>query len=1106
MPVLLLLPFVAILYLYLDRLAIRAVERQLKRKPELPALLRLVAKKSVLDLMRDLTLVSLTVFSVAILVAFLTGLVIRISPQNAHQALGYLGPIAGTIREIKGWTWLGTAVLAAATALCAWIRYARAEKTLTARLAELYRDEISRLNEQRKRGEWEHLPPNEAMQELLRHLDMRGSSLTSEERDRLISDITRLDYERRMQFDWDELWNPKKAMESKPSGGPPRIVYALSGKIPLKTFKTGQRWLSLAAIGCWVFAAIGIGANAAVLPTVHQRFVTAWDIVVAQNGEPVGEENADDTPSPSLAGDASNPPVTPPDLDRVNRLARAFERAATESRSFWDNTRAAPEYRQREVREFILRSAEEVRNDTRPVAEAVHSTGPDLPAVQEQVGIAELAARERGPQTELGRIFRDHILSQTRNPERWTNWRGRMAGASEFLQYTGLDDSGEAVLGEVWGRALKQAEPSGYLAKELLKKVSKSVLETAYRQKVSAVEQALDGRISFEQAFARVREAAWRTPAMAWSSAIEMREWTSSLDGEQDTAEHLRDRPPYMRARSAAASADAESQRVAEDYAKTLSRWYGHDMYRAVGEDLVVYDDWLMPHADTAPPTLRTAFLERSVSPLEAAEIRASFSTARAFEKLRGFSRVGGIMIGRDPQATVSIVGFGWETNVSGTRLRLTKKDGSVISSRVFDPQLVRAALIYAADGRPVAVTIMNATHIGRRRILLHPALEQTAVGRDLIAADEWIFKKKDRSQIDAALHRTEQDAVLYEIAWLHRLIPYAKDAAPLWEEAKHAETQDARLAAALSRSADWSKKDRSPLAFSQKGFDTELVTWMQHCASEAIAGFGSCIETKARAEFEPLAGDKREAKWKQWTTAPPRAQSMSHIREQPFRLDTRLQFLAQRDREAPDEFEYLIQTTFGNGESFVDDNPWSDTLLRHEAAAAVAEQMQDPENQRIMRVLIDFRDVQRLFRAALTGRLGDGFPLWALSELMSALPPAEMVRMGEWEAPGHEPDSAEWEESALSGQITTLLKAARDGQYLDARLRDQLSKCQVALQRDAGTASTLAPCDLRAFESRSAAVDGSAIEGQARDVVRSAIRLVYVRQLRAALGATLRN
>src|ERR1017187_3443181 len=106
---------------------------------------------------------------------------------------------------------------------------------------------------------------------------------------------------------------------------------------------------------------------------------------------------------------------------------------------------------------------------------------------------------------------------------------------------------------------------------------------------------------------------------------------------------------------------------------------------------------------------------------------------------------------------------------------------------------------------------------------------------------------------------------------------------------------------------------------------------------------------------------------------------------------------------------------------------------------------MQDPENQRIMRVLIDFRDVQRLFRAALTGRLGDGFPLWALSELMSALPPAEMVRTGEWEAPGHEPDSAEWEESALSGQITTLLKAARDGQHLDARLRDQLSKCQVA-------------------------------------------------------------
>ncbi len=1106
MSVLILLPFLAALYLYIDRSIIRGLEAQLKRKPEVPELIRLVAKKSVLDLLRDITMVSLIVFAAAVAVAFLAGVVIPVNPQNAREALEHLGPIAGTIRKIKVWMWLGTVGLAGATAVCAWIRYARAEKALTERLAKLYRDEMTRLNDERKRGEWKHLPPTEAMQERLRVLDSRGPSLSPTAREQLIAEIARIDYERRMHLDWDELWNPKTAMESKPSGLGARIVYALSGKAYLKSFSTGQRWLSLTAMACWVAAAIGIGANTAVLPSVHQRFVTAWDIVVAQNGEAEGEDRADNTAAPPPAGNPSNPPIGPTDLDRVNRLARAFERAATESRSFWDGSRPEPEYRQREVREFIVQTAEASRNDTGPAAGAAQSSAADLPvAVQEQVGIAESVARETGPQTEIGKMFRDHILSQASNPERWSNWQRRMAGAGEFLRYTGLENSGGAVLGEVWGQILKPVEPSGYLAKALLGKVSKSVLDTAYRRKVSAVEQALDGHVSFEQAFARVRENEWRTPAMPWNSTQHVREWTGSLEVEQKVAEHLRDRPPYMCARSAPAATAAETQSVAEDYASALSRWYGDGMYRRLGEDLVVYDDWLMPHADSAPPTIRTAFLKKCASPLESAEIRASFSTARSYDKLRGFSRVGGIMIGRDSQATVPIVGFGWEMDASGMRLRLVRKDGTAIDSRAFDPQSVRAALVYAADGRPVAVTIMNAATIGRRRILLHPALEQTAVGRDVIAADKWIFEKKDRSKIDAALNRTEQDTALYEIAWLHRLIAKAQDTAPLWEDVKRREAQDPNLASALARSSEWSDKARSPLAYSEKGFDQELVGWMQKCATEKLAGFGICIEASARGEFEATADNKREAKWKQWTAPRPRAQSMSHIRERPFRLDTGLRFLAERGREAPDEFEYLIQTTFGNGESFVDDNPWSDTLLRQEAAAAVAEQMEDPGNQRIMRTLIDFRDLQRLFRAALTGRLGDGFPLWTFAELMSAIPPAGNVATEEWEAPGREPESAEWLEKGLADQIDRLLTAA-EGKGLDGRLAEHLNDCRAAIRRDAASASTLAPCDLSSIESVGADADSSSIDGQAHDVVRSAISLVYVRRLRVALGATLKN
>jgi hypothetical protein len=168
--------------------------------------------------------------------------------------------------------------------------------------------------------------------------------------------IVQMDYERRMQLDWAELWDPKRDMETHSSDLGARIVQFLGGKAPLKAWKNGQRWMSLAATGCWVLAAIEIGANAAALPAIHERFVTAWDIVVAQSGEPSGDSDHKEEPSTTSA---SNNPVRPlpDDRERINRLSRAFERAATQSRPFWKQPQQEPAYQQREVREFILRSA-----------------------------------------------------------------------------------------------------------------------------------------------------------------------------------------------------------------------------------------------------------------------------------------------------------------------------------------------------------------------------------------------------------------------------------------------------------------------------------------------------------------------------------------------------------------------------------------------------------------------------------------------------------------------------------------------------------------------------------------------------------------------------
>ena len=63
-------------------------------------------------------------------------------------------------------------------------------------------------------------------------------------------------------------------------------------------------------------------------------------------------------------------------------------------------------------------------------------------------------------------------------------------------------------------------------------------------------------------------------------------------------------------------------------------------------------------------------------------------------------------------------------------RLIAAAADGRTFRSRPFRRDSAELALAYVADGRPIAVTIMNVDILRERRVLLHPALVDTALGQ----------------------------------------------------------------------------------------------------------------------------------------------------------------------------------------------------------------------------------------------------------------------------------------------------------------------------------------------------------------------------------------
>ena len=95
---------------------------------------------------------------------------------------------------------------------------------------------------------------------------------------------------------------------------------------------------------------------------------------------------------------------------------------------------------------------------------------------------------------------------------------------------------------------------------------------------------------------------------------------------------------------------------------------------------------------------------------------------------MRAYYKVGGVLVGREPDDVakgLDLVGidFAFDEMGAGLTIHLTHSDGTKTAVGPYDPAVAHLALAYAADGRPVTVTVVPAPPLADRKILLHPAL-----------------------------------------------------------------------------------------------------------------------------------------------------------------------------------------------------------------------------------------------------------------------------------------------------------------------------------------------------------------------------------------------
>lgn len=225
-------------------------------------------------------------------------------------------------------------------------------------------------------------------------------------------------------------------------------------------------------------------------------------------------------------------------------------------------------------------------------------------------------------------------------------------------------------------------------------------------------------------------------------------------------------------------------------------------------------------------------FPVRALETPSAKSLAANATRARSFIKLRGFAKVGGVLIGREPSPALepapAITSFQWQIT-DGKKVLLQAADaaGKLVPhcpSEALDPDAVYAALVYAADGRPTAVTMVTADPLKELKILVHPALVDTRVGRAIVDLDRFVDQfagtrdgESEEAEMDRALASTlvYHANDLYRVAWAARfaaLSPYEDSATGLGEEFKIGREASAQFRKSAGfDDADHSRRDGPP-------------------------------------------------------------------------------------------------------------------------------------------------------------------------------------------------------------------------------------------------------------------------------------------------------
>lgn len=414
---------------------------------------------------------------------------------------------------------------------------------------------------------------------------------------------------------------------------------------------------------------------------------------------------------------------------------------------------------------------------------------------------------------------------------------------------------------------------------------------------------------------------------------------------------------------------------------------------------------------------------------------------------------MGGVLIGQSQEgdSSVQVARLDWE--ITPAKKVILRAYGTASGqpkewvSSPLDADALYCGLMYAADGRATAVTMVRADPLAELKILAHPAVLDTRIGQALIDLDRFVDTYANATPRALAENGVHSADMLYQLAWAAKASLLEKNRLTILQIFRDrdqitrlldgvalqvvqirgaaglegGESGKFQLALDLVRKSGGISSKTSPLMGKTEFYDPVVVqalsTALENSASiaelwkaltqefarslytSALSSPGLFIPGRPRTGFagssSKIDEEKLAESMKSTIHGFPEFQIWSGVRELKFKTDG--EDLLPREGGMP--FDFMLQVAFTSPPSFgpaaksdedySDETPWEFPEIAGWIRSTVQDKVKEsPNSLETLRLSSEFALSQRFFRLAFSGALGEDFPLLRLQELGSALKP----------------------------------------------------------------------------------------------------------------------